>query len=105
LMNNIAGIALIIAGLIFDFIGCLGLVRLPDVYNRLQASTKCVTFGTCAILLGTVFIIGLNTAGVKCILTIIFLLFTSPTASHALARACCKTDVKLCNKSLINEYK
>jgi len=104
-MSSIAGIILIVAGLIFDFVGCLGLVRLPDVYTRLQASTKCVTFGTCAILLGTLFIIGFNTAGVKCILTIIFLLFTSPTASHALARACRRANVKLCDKSLINEYK
>ncbi|MDD4182251.1 MAG: monovalent cation/H(+) antiporter subunit G [Candidatus Omnitrophica bacterium] len=104
-MNNILGIIFITAGLIFDFIGCLGLIRLPDVYNRLQASTKCVTFGTCSILLGTLFIIGLNTAGVKCILTIIFLLFISPTASHALARASLKANVKLCDKSLGNDYK
>jgi len=103
-MNNILGSILIIAGFVFDFIGCLGLVRLPDVYNRLQASTKCVTFGTCSILLGTLLIIGFNTAGVKCILAIIFLLFTSPTASHALTRAACKANVKLCNKSSTNDY-
>ena len=38
------------AGLFFDLVGCLGLVRLPDVYNRLQAGTKCVTLGTFLIL-------------------------------------------------------
>ncbi|MDD4954875.1 MAG: monovalent cation/H(+) antiporter subunit G [Candidatus Omnitrophica bacterium] len=104
-MNNILGSILIIAGLIFDFVGCLGLIRLPDVYNRLQASTKCVTFGTCSILLGTLLIIGFCTAGVKCILAIAFLLFTSPTASHALIRAACKANVKLSDKNLTNEYK
>ncbi|MFA5338492.1 MAG: monovalent cation/H(+) antiporter subunit G [Candidatus Omnitrophota bacterium] len=103
-MNNIFGSILIAAGLAFDFIGCLGLVRLPDVYNRLQASTKCVTFGTCCILLGTLLIIGFNTAGVKCILAIIFLTFTSPTASHALTRAACKAKIKMCDKNLTNEY-
>ncbi len=30
-------------GLGFDLFGCIGLVRLPDVYNRAQAATKCVT--------------------------------------------------------------
>lgn len=39
-------------GLAFDLFGCIGLVRLPDVYNRAQAATKCVTLGTCTILLG-----------------------------------------------------
>lgn len=105
MMNNILGTILIVLGLIFDFIGCLGLVRLPDVYNRLQASTKCVTFGTCIILLGTLTIIGFSVAGVKCILAIAFLLFTSPTASHALTRAACKANIKLSEKSITNEYK
>jgi multicomponent Na+:H+ antiporter subunit G len=55
-MNNIqeiAGYIFIILGLGFDIFGCIGLIRLPDVYNRLQATTKCVTFGTCSILFGT----------------------------------------------------
>ena len=42
----------------FNLFGCLGLVRFPDVYNRLQAATKCVTLGTCSILFGTLLIVG-----------------------------------------------
>ncbi|RKY85304.1 Na+/H+ antiporter subunit G, partial [candidate division KSB1 bacterium] len=34
-MSNIIGLIFISVGLAFDFFGCLGLVRLPDVYNRL----------------------------------------------------------------------
>ncbi|MCX5692677.1 MAG: monovalent cation/H(+) antiporter subunit G, partial [Candidatus Omnitrophica bacterium] len=48
-MNNLqhaAGIIFIVIGLGFDIFGCIGLLRLPDVYNRLQATTKCVTLGT-----------------------------------------------------------
>ena len=52
-MIDIIGIIFIVVGLAFDFFGCLGLVRLPDVYNRLQAATKCVTLGTCSIMFGT----------------------------------------------------
>ena len=51
-MNEVAGIIFIVIGLLFDLFGCLGLIRLPDIYNRLQASTKCVTLGTCSILFG-----------------------------------------------------
>ena len=53
-MNDIglASQILIVTGLLFDLVGTIGLVRLPDVYNRIQASTKCVTLGTCFILAG-----------------------------------------------------
>lgn len=98
-MNNILGLILITAGLLFNLIGCLGLIRLPDVCNRLQAATKCVTLGTCGILLGTFIIIGLGAAGLKCMLVLIFLLFTSPTASHALTKAACKSGAKLSNRN------
>ncbi|MFA6281172.1 MAG: monovalent cation/H(+) antiporter subunit G [Candidatus Omnitrophota bacterium] len=104
-MNNIAGIVLISIGLTFDLIGCLGLIRFPDVYNRLQASTKCVTFGTCTILFGAFLILGFNTAGTKCLLALVFLLFTSPTSSHALARAAHKTGERLGDTSICDEYK
>ena len=51
-MIDIIGYILICIGLFFDVCGCIGLVRFPDVYNRLQASTKCVTLGTILLLLG-----------------------------------------------------
>jgi multicomponent Na+:H+ antiporter subunit G len=103
-MNELIGIIFISIGLGFDLLGCLGLVRFPDVYNRLQASTKCVTFGTCSILFGTFLIVGFSAAGAKCILALLFLLLTSPAASHALARASHKAGVRLCDKSVCDEY-
>jgi multicomponent Na+:H+ antiporter subunit G len=57
-MNETLGHWLIGIGLAFDLLGCVGLVRLPDVYNRVQAATKCVTLGTCMILVGTFAIAG-----------------------------------------------
>jgi multicomponent Na+:H+ antiporter subunit G len=93
-MNNV-GFILIGIGLACDLLGCVGLLRFPDVYSRLQVSTKCVTFGTSCILLGTAVILGLSTAGVKCLVAIIFLLITAPTSSHAIARAARRAGVKL----------
>ena len=46
------GYILIVVGVGFDLLGCIGLVRFPDVYNRLQAATKCVTLGTAFLLFG-----------------------------------------------------
>lgn len=103
-MISIIGLVFISIGLFFDFIGCLGLVRLPDVYNRLQASTKCITLGTCSILFGAFLIHGLTAAGIKALLCILFLILTSPVSAHALARAAHKSGVKLWEKSVVDKY-
>jgi len=103
-MNNIIGLIFISIGLAFDFVGCLGLVRLPDVYNRLQAATKSVTLGTCSILLGTFIITGFNAAGVKSLLCILFLLLTAPVAAHAVARGAHRAGIKLCEGSVVDKY-
>ena len=104
-MNNIIGLVLIGIGLAFDFFGCLGLVRLPDVYNRLQAATKSVTLGTCSILLGTFIIVGFTAAGFKCLMCILFLLLTAPVAAHAVARGAHRAGVNLWERSIVDKYK
>ncbi|MFH1397011.1 MAG: monovalent cation/H(+) antiporter subunit G [Candidatus Omnitrophota bacterium] len=103
-MNEIIGTIFIIIGLVFDLFGCVGLIRLPDVYNRLQATTKCVTLGTCSILIGTLVLKGFGATGIKALLTVIFLLLTSPVAAHALARGAHKSGVKLWEKSVCDKY-
>ncbi len=103
-MNETLGVIFIVIGVGFDFFGCLGLLRLPDVYNRLQAATKCVTLGTCSILFGLILYKGFGPAGIKAVLCIIFLLLTSPVAAHALARGAHKSGVKLCKGSVCDKY-
>ncbi len=103
-MIDTVGIVFISIGLFFDLIGCLGLVRLPDVYNRLQAATKCITLGTCSILLGVIIIDGFAVLGIKAFLCMVFLILTSPVSAHALARAAHKSGVKLWEKSVVDKY-
>lgn len=103
-MIDIIGIIFISIGLFFDVFGCLGLIRLPDVYNRLQASTKCVTFGTCSIMFGTFLMQGFNATGIKSLLCIVFLVLTAPVSAHALARGAHIAGVKLWKKSVCDKY-
>jgi len=103
-MNEVIGYIFIVAGLVFDIFGCIGLLRLPDVYNRLQATAKCVTLGTCSILFGTIVIKGFNVTGIKAFLCIIFLVLTSPVATHALSRGAHISGAKLWGKSVCDKY-
>jgi len=103
-MNETIGTFFIVMGLVFDFFGCVGLIRLPDIYNRLQASTKCVTLGTCSVLFGLFLFKGFTAAGIKALLCIIFLILTAPVAAHALSRAAHSSGVKLWDKSVCDKY-
>ncbi len=103
-MSEIIGYIFLVIGVLFDFFGCVGLYRLPDVYNRLQASTKCVTLGTGFILGGVILISGFGAVGAKALLCLIFIFLTSPTAAHALARGAHQAGVKLWKGSVCDKY-
>jgi len=92
-------------GLAFDLLGCIGLVRLPDVYNRLQAGTKSVTLGTFLLLFGVVVKFGLGAMGWKALLCVFFIAMTSPTAAHAIARAAHRSGVPLAAGSVLDRYR
>jgi len=104
-INESIGLTLIVLGVLFDLSGCVGLVRLPDVYNRIQASTKCVVLGTALIVLGAVVWIGTAHAIIKGLLCILFILITSSTAAHALARAAHRSGVELWSGSVVDRYR
>jgi multicomponent Na+:H+ antiporter subunit G len=103
-MSEIIATVLFGVGTAFTFFGCLGLLRLPDVYNRLQASTKCVTFGTIFMLVAVVVRVGFGSLGVKAILCLLFILVTSPTAAHAISRGAHRSGVRLWKGSVVDQY-
>jgi len=103
-MNEVIGSALVAVGVLFDLFGCIGLVRFPDIYNRLQAATKCVTLGTCMILTGILAVFGIGAAGIKALLCAAFILLTSPVAAHALSRAAHRSGIKLWEGSVVDRY-
>ncbi len=76
---------LLLTGALFCFLGALGLLRMPDVYNRIQAGTKAVTLGTLCLLLG----VGLEHPDwwPKLLVVGLFVLLTNPIGSSTLARA------------------
>ena len=74
-------------GSIFLLLGALGILRMPDAYNRMQAGTKATTLGTILFLVGIA--VGHSECGClgKIVLLIIFVVITNPVSSNTLARA------------------
>ncbi len=86
IVDLLAAVALLI-GLFFMFVGAVGVVRLPDAYNRIHAASKCVTLGLTGMLLATCFHIGTLVVISKALITIAFTFVATPIGSHLLAKA------------------
>jgi len=104
-MSDTISLIFIVIGVLFDLFGCIGLIRLPDVYNRLQSATKSVTLGTCSILFGLFIKFGFSAIGLKALIAIPLLFFASTVAAHALIRGSYKFGIKLWDKTVIDDYK
>ena len=102
-VTEIIGAILVLTGSLFLFLGALGIVRMPDVFNRIQAGTKASTLGTFLSLFGLVLIIP-EWWG-KLILLIIFILITNPISSHVLARAAYCIKVPMFKKTVVDLYR
>lgn len=90
-MRLIADIFLL-AGAVFIFLGALGLIRMPDVYNRIQAGTKAVTLGAMSVFIGLAFLF--PQWWHKLLVIMGFILLTSPVSSSAIARAFYVSNVR-----------
>jgi multicomponent Na+:H+ antiporter subunit G len=97
------GAAVVSFGAIFLFLGALGILRLPDVYNRLQAGTKCTTLGAFCMIVG----VGIVEPDwiFKALIVACFVLLTNPISAHALARASYKSGVRPYAGTVVDKWK
>jgi len=78
-------IGFVVVGTFFLTVGTIGLLRLPNVYNRMHATSKPATIGTVAIFLAGFVYFGPGGAGLSSLIGIVFLFLTVPTGAHDLA--------------------
>ena len=90
-MRLLADILLLI-GAAFTLLGALGLLRMPDVYNRIQAGTKAVTLGALCLLLGIALLY--PDWWSKLLVVAVMILVTNPLGSSTIARALLKAGVE-----------
>ncbi len=99
---EIIGVVMIVTGAFFLFLGALGVIRMPDVYNRMQAGTKATTLGALSLIMG----VGVYHPAwfFKTGIISLFILLTNPVSSNALARAAHNSGVPLIEESVVDKY-
>jgi multicomponent Na+:H+ antiporter subunit G len=94
LVLEILSWACLLGGAMFLLVGAIGLLRFPDFYTRLHAVSVCDTMGAGLVLVGLMLQGGLSLVTVKLLLMFYFMMFTGPTAVHALAEAALQGKLK-----------
>lgn len=85
--------AFVLIGAFFLVVGTIGLLRLPNVYNRMHATSKATTLGAASIFLAGVVYFGPQGAGLVSLVGIVFLFITAPTGAHVISRAAGKMGI------------
>jgi multicomponent Na+:H+ antiporter subunit G len=96
------GEILVLIGALFSLFGALGILRMPDMYNRLQAGTKATTLGAMSLILG----VGLMDTAFfgKSLLLVLFIVLTNPISSSTMARMGRRAGISLGKNPVIDEY-
>ena len=95
--------ALVVTGTTFILLAAIGVVRMPDVYMRMQVSTKGASLGAGCVLLAVPVFFGDVAIGVRALLIIVFIFLTTPISAHMLARAAYMVGVPLWEGSVTDE--
>ena len=86
-MLDTLAIVLVFAGAAFCLVGAIGVLRFPDVFSRMHSAGIMDTLGAFLVLVGLMLLAGWSLATAKLVFVLAFLWMTSPTATHALAKA------------------
>ncbi len=90
-------------GSAFAFLAALGVFRMPDVFTRMQASTKASTLGLGCLLIGA----ALQLADLASVIRVVsigaFIFLTTPVSAHVIARASYRADVPLWDGTVLDE--
>lgn len=92
---------IILGGAFFLFVGALGLIRLPDVFTRTHAVSKCDTLGTGLIILAVILLVDYFPEMVKLIFIIGFIWSINPVVAHLITKVEYMRDTPLTPGSFI----
>jgi multicomponent Na+:H+ antiporter subunit G len=101
-LGSMAGTVLLGIGTLFCLLGVYGVMRMPDIYNRIQAAGLVITMGAGSVFLSLVFLAP-GEAALRGVATAAFLSLTAPMATHVLARTAYRHGVPLAEETARND--
>jgi CPA2 family monovalent cation:H+ antiporter-2 len=104
-MNEVLSSMLMITGAAFALLAAAGIVRMPDLFMRMQAATKASTLGIGCIVLAVAVHFGELGVTTRALATIIFVFLTAPVAAHMIARASYFVGVPLWEGTIVDELR
>lgn len=102
-MVDVITAVLMLAGAVFALLAAIGLLRMPDVFTRMQSSTKASTLGLGCLLAGTALQLGDLASIIRAASIGAFVLLTLPVSSHVIARAAYLSEVPLWRGTVVDE--
>jgi multicomponent Na+:H+ antiporter subunit G len=90
-------------GGLFMLLAAVGVLRLPDLFTRMQASTKSSTLGAACMLLAVMVHFGTLAVITQAVLVIVFFFLTTPVSAHMIARAAYFSGVPLWKETVMND--
>lgn len=100
---SFVGAGMVLLGSLILLVAAIGLIRMPDAYNRIQVGTKASTAGVALIMLGLAFVIP-SWFG-KFFSILLFVLLTNPVSSNVLMRAAHKAGIPMSDKTVMDQLK
>lgn len=104
-MNEILGALLLLIGGAFMLLAGIGVVRMPDLFMRMQAATKAATLGAGCMLLAVAIHFDDLAVSTRALLVTAFIFLTAPVAAHVIARAAYSVGVPLWDGTLCDELR
>lgn len=107
-MSAVASIMVVVltaSGVAFCLLAAIGMVRMPDLYTRMQAASKAATLGAACIIVAAAIHFGSTAIATRALLMSIFLIATAPIAAHMIARVGYLIGVPLAEETVIDELK
>ncbi len=105
-MNALAdtlAVALTVLGALFVLVAALGQLRMPDLYTRMQASSKAATLGALCVVVAGALHFADGALAVRALLVCFFLALTAPVGAHVIARAGHRSGVRMRDADAIDE--
>jgi multicomponent Na+:H+ antiporter subunit G len=94
-MTDVLATLAVVLGAAFGVLSAIGIVRMPDVYIRLQVASKASSLGIALLMLGVAAHFDDVSVTIRAVLVVLFLFLTAPVAAHVIGRAAYITHTPL----------